>query len=269
MPNLRQQLVALFLRLEKLEPYPWTAVETWIAAAKPLVREGFPSHLDDFVAACEVPSWSSSPIATSGGGRWGGPAQSNFAEVKARDGAVNRGKAAAGRDRIAACVATLLALSDDNAGAPAAREPIETVLAILDAFPSVVRSLKVRRSARPPLTMEDEYDVQYLLGALLAVSFADVRPEEWTPSVAGNSSRVDFLLKAERLVVEVKFARPGHADKAITDELIVDTKRYATHPDCGTLVCFVYDPSHEIRNPRGMEHDLSGAGPPRVVVVVR
>ncbi|WP_411911464.1 PD-(D/E)XK nuclease domain-containing protein [Pectobacterium versatile] len=31
---------------------------------------------------------------------------------------------------------------------------------------------------------------------------------------------------------------------------------YQTHPDCETLVCFVYDPEGKIANPAGVEHDL-------------
>ncbi|MGH4821778.1 hypothetical protein [Klebsiella pneumoniae] len=31
---------------------------------------------------------------------------------------------------------------------------------------------------------------------------------------------------------------------------------YQTHPDCETLVCFVYDPEGRIANPIGVENDL-------------
>lgn len=45
------------------------------------------------------------------------------------------------------------------------------------------------------LFLEDEYDVQDLPHALLLLYFDDVRAEEWTPSYAGKSARMDFLLK--------------------------------------------------------------------------
>jgi len=57
-------------------------------------------------------------------------------------------------------------------------------------FSGVARQLHSRRADRPGLEIKDEYDVQYLLHALLRIWFDDVRIEEWTPSYAGRSSRV-------------------------------------------------------------------------------
>lgn len=87
--------------------------------------------------------------------------------------------------------------------------------------------------------------------------FDDVRAEEWTPSYAGKSARMDFLLKKESVVIEVKKTRQGLADKEIGDQLIVDVDRYKTHPDCKRLICFVYDPEGRIGNPDGMMKDLN------------
>jgi len=67
---------------------------------------------------------------------------------------------------------------------------------------------------------------------------------------------MDFLLKNESIVLEVKKTRPGLGSKEIGDELIVDIARYEGHPRCKTLVCFVYDPDERITNPRGLESDL-------------
>ena len=65
------------------------------------------------------------------------------------------------------------------------------------------------------MEVDDEYDVQYLTHALLLLDFEDVRPEEWTPSYAGGSSRMDFLMKAEKIVLEVKKTRKGLKAKEI------------------------------------------------------
>jgi hypothetical protein len=104
--------------------------------------------------------------------------------------------------------------------------------------------------------VNDEYDVQYILHALLRGLFADVRAEEVSPSYAGASSRLDFLLKDEQVVIETKMASASLKDKQIGEQLIVDIERYQTHPDCKSLICFVYDPENCIRNPVGMENDL-------------
>ena len=127
-------------------------------------------------------------------------------------------------------------------------------------FHSAARQLQQRYSDRDTLTINDEYDVQDLLHAILRLHFDDVRAEEWTPSYAGGSSRVDFLLKAEQIVIEVKKTRASMKGKDLGEQLIIDRARYEAHPDCKTLVCFVYDPEGRIGNPVGIERDLEKYG---------
>ena len=125
-------------------------------------------------------------------------------------------------------------------------------------FHLVARQLRQRHGNRETLQVQDEYDVRDLLHALLTVEFDDIRPEEWTPSYAGGSSRTDFLLKLEQIVVEAKKTRSGLGARELGEQLMVDIQKYRQHPDCRTLVCFVYDPEGRIANPRGIENDLSG-----------
>jgi len=135
-------------------------------------------------------------------------------------------------------------------------------------FHSVVRQLRTRYNGRPAFDIDDEYDVQDLLHALLRLHFDDIRPEEWTPSYAGKSTRMDFLLKQERVVVEVKKTRKGLDAKRLGEELIIDMAHYRNHSDCQTLICFVYDPESRIANPAGLESDLSGNDPNLTVRVI-
>lgn len=128
---------------------------------------------------------------------------------------------------------------------------------ICNRFNLVARQLRSRYSDRPTLEVEDEYDVQDLFHALLKLHFDDVRPEEYSPSYAGSSSRIDFLLKDQGIVVEIKKTRKNLDAKKVGEELIIDMKRYQNHPFCDTLVCFVYDPEGRIANPRGLENDLN------------
>jgi len=149
-----------------------------------------------------------------------------------------------------------------------AYDPLDLVLRLCNRFHLVVRQLRERHEARPTLDVEDEYDAQDLLHALLLNFFDDVRPEEWTPSYAGKCSRMDFLLKEEQIVIEVKKTRKGLAAKEIGGQLIEDIARYKQHPDCKTLVCFVYDPEARISNPRGIEMDLARGAEGMVVKVI-
>ncbi len=124
-------------------------------------------------------------------------------------------------------------------------------------FHLVGRQLRQRREARPTIEIEDEYDVQDMLHSLLHLYADDIRAEEWTPSYAGGGARMDFLLKKEKIVIEVKKTRKGLQAKEVGDQLIIDTGRYSAHPECRSLFCFVYDPEGRISNPAGLESDLS------------
>lgn len=128
---------------------------------------------------------------------------------------------------------------------------------ILNNFHRVVRQLRNRHDDRTTLEINDEYDVQDLLHSLLLIHFEDVREEEYTPSYAGSSSRMDFLIKDINTVIETKMTRGTLKDKQLGDELIIDIEKYAKHPDCEKLYCFIYDPKEFIKNPKGLEKDLS------------
>lgn len=134
---------------------------------------------------------------------------------------------------------------------------IKNLNIVFSSFHKVVRQLRSRHNNRSTLEIEDEYDVQDLLNALLKLYFDDIRSEEWMPSYAGGAARVDFLLKNEKIVIEVKKTRDGLDDKKLGEQLIVDIDKYKAHPDCEKLVCFVYDPEERIRNPVGIMNDLN------------
>jgi len=138
-------------------------------------------------------------------------------------------------------------------------DSIGIVRNICSRFHIVATQLKDRRHEnRNTITIADEYDVQDLLHALLKLYFDDVRPEEYTPSYAGGSSRIDFLLKNEKIAIETKKTRKGLKSKEIADQLIIDIDRYKEiHPDCEILFCFVYDPESLIQNPKGFESDFN------------
>ena len=102
--------------------------------------------------------------------------------------------------------------------------------------------------------------MQDLFHAILLLHFDDVRPEEVTPSYAGNSSRVDFYLPDARLVIEVKMTRDSLQQRQVIGELIEDATRYATMKHVDTLVCLVYDPENYCRNPTALEHDVAESG---------
>jgi hypothetical protein len=137
------------------------------------------------------------------------------------------------------------------------RTPIDKLEQMANRFHVVAQQLLLRHGGRETLKINDEYDVQDLLHALLLLEFDDVRPEEHTPTYAGGAARMDFLLKNEWVVVEVKCTRAGLGSKEVGEQLLVDIAKYQGHQDCKSLFCFVYDPTGRLQNPRGIERDLS------------
>jgi hypothetical protein len=150
-------------------------------------------------------------------------------------------------------------ISEYGLDAPGAaiRDNFALLQHLCERFHLIARQLRGRHDNRATLEIEDEYDTQDLLHALLHLDFDDIRPEEWTPSYAGGSSRMDFLLKQEKIVIEVKKTRKGLGAKEVGEQLIVDIQKYQVHQDCKALICFVYDPEGRITNPRGLENDLN------------
>jgi hypothetical protein len=150
--------------------------------------------------------------------------------------------------------------------APVVPTALEIVDNVLRRFHHVAVQLRKRRENRATLTITDEYDVQDLLHALLHVHFTDIRREETGPSLAGARPRADFLLKNEQIFIEVKKTRTSSSE--VAQELLADMALYKRHPDCRTLICFVYDPDHVLMNPGGFIRDLEQHSSPEMAVRV-
>ena len=135
-------------------------------------------------------------------------------------------------------------------------DAINTLELIFSKFHDIVRQLRKRHDNRVTLNVSDEYDVQDLLHSLLKMFFSDIRPEEVAPSYAGNHRRIDFVLKSEKISIEVKMTRPNLKNREVSKQLNDDIASYKTHPDSDTLICFIYDPDGWIDNPIGFERDV-------------
>ena len=147
-------------------------------------------------------------------------------------------------------------------------DPLGLVKGLCSRFHAVARQLRLRGEYRATLSVEDEFDAQDLLHAILRTQFDDIGTDEWTPSYAGGSSRTSFLLNDGRLAVIVKKTRPGLNAKDLTDQLRIDAARYRPHDRCATLLCFMYDPEGRIGNPRGLEADLTSVSDSFIIDVL-
>jgi hypothetical protein len=137
------------------------------------------------------------------------------------------------------------------------RDALQILELICRNFDRFVRALQKRHDNRPAFEVNDEYDVQDLMHGLLLLHFDVVIPEDTAPARAGNKSRLDFLLKRERVVVETKMTRKSLRQSDAHNELVADRDRYKSHPDCDVLVCLVYDPERLFHNAAAFELDLN------------
>lgn len=149
--------------------------------------------------------------------------------------------------------------SKPAAESPAKPAKVEELLEIIvKGLRRAMHPLTHRRKGAQPLVFQNEYDVQDLLHSHLRTWISDIRPEEFTPSYAGTSTRMDFLLPAYDLVIETKIVRDRQHAGKIGNELIIDIEHYRKHPGCKWLWCVVYDPDQVITNAQGLKTDLEG-----------
>ncbi|MEE5094938.1 hypothetical protein V2K00_11460 [Pseudomonas alliivorans] len=133
----------------------------------------------------------------------------------------------------------------------------ELVVRALGRFHRFAKDLEDRPRGAAGITVQNEYDVQYLVNALLRLEFDNVKPEEPAPSMASGATRLDFFLPDHKLVLEIKMTRDSMTPRSLADELILDIGRYRAHPGCSEIVFFVYDPRGLIKNPVALQNELT------------
>ena len=136
-------------------------------------------------------------------------------------------------------------------------DSMATLRKVCTRFHLVARQLRLRRDYRATLEVEDEYDVQDLLYALLRLEFEEVGSEEWRPTYGEGAARTSYLLHKDRVVIVAKKTKTGVTAKELAEQVKMDSSHYSGRADCRTLVCFIYDPEGRIGNPRGLESDLT------------
>lgn len=137
------------------------------------------------------------------------------------------------------------------------QDPLNLIRKVCHRFHTIARQLRLRRDYRPTLEVDDDYDLQDLLCALLKVEFDEVATEEWTPPYAGGSSRTTLFVNRDQIAVVSKKTRPGLTTKELVDQVTADSAYYRDQGRCSTLFCFVYDPEGRIGSPKRLETTLT------------
>ncbi len=135
---------------------------------------------------------------------------------------------------------------------------MEDVIKLLKRVPTGLRrwtwekKSPIRSSQARQWHIENEYHVQNLLYFLLAPFFADIREEEYTPSVGQKQPRVDLAIPSLKLVIEIKFWYAKDKPQKVIGEIAEDTSLYlAEGSSYEQIIAFIWD---DFR--RTEEHDL-------------
>lgn len=136
------------------------------------------------------------------------------------------------------------------------KSSLSNLVNILKRFHKISQALRHRHNNRETILIKDEYDVQDFLYGLVQIHFDDVRKEDYSPSNSGANARIDFVLKKEKIILEIKMTSESLTTKKLGDELLIDIGRYKEYPNCDDLVIFVYDKGDFIRNKQGFITDL-------------
>jgi hypothetical protein len=142
--------------------------------------------------------------------------------------------------------------------APERPKEYSQIINALKQFHTAQKKVSSSRKGKAPFIISDEYDVQDLLYSGLRLYFPNIEHEDPAPKVAGESSRVDLVLKGFGIIIEVKHCRKNHNEKKIAGELKQDIESYHSHPECNHLIAFIYDPDGLIEDPDKIIRDLSG-----------
>lgn len=149
-----------------------------------------------------------------------------------------------------------------------AKNNLNNLLTLLKRFHKVAQAIRDRHNNRESIIIKDEYDVQDLLNGLMHIYFDDIRNEDFSPSHAGANSRLDFVLKKEKIIIEVKMTNEALTINKLGQDLLVDIGRYKEYPDCTDLVIFIYDKGDYIRNKTGLINDLQNQTTSKLKVTV-
>ncbi len=137
------------------------------------------------------------------------------------------------------------------------QDPLQLVRKVCLRLHAVARQLRLRRDYRPTLEIDDDYDLQDLLCALLKVEFDEVATEEWTPPYTEGTPRTMLLINRDQIAIVAKKTRSGLTAKELTDQVMADSAYYRAQGRGSTLFCFMYDPEGRIGSPKRLETTLT------------
>lgn len=135
----------------------------------------------------------------------------------------------------------------------------EVVRDVLNNFSNAIQKIiKDRRKEHPKYIIGDEYDVQDVVYVVLKSIFPNLRDEDPIPKVGAKSTKIDLILREEKILIEVKMIKEKDSNETrFIEQLKVDFESYHECKWLSKLFCFVYDPYKKTRDLSNFK-DLNG-----------
>src|SRR5271157_1236432 len=135
-----------------------------------------------------------------------------------------------------------------------APEPeVALILQLCKRLPCSARILGIRRKGKASFEVNDEYDAQDLLHAVLRAYMKYTVHEEPLGKVGGgHSGRADVAVEELGTVVELKFVHGPDDQRRIVDEYSNDLLLYTKWPGLKHFIYLVYN-SQDLRDPEALE----------------
>jgi hypothetical protein len=106
---------------------------------------------------------------------------------------------------------------------------------------------------------QDERAVQDLLWIMLRARFDRVERDEVLPALGVKNYKPDFGLPDVGTLIEAKFVSSDSVIGRIQDELLADVPGYLKNsPRYSSLIAFIYDAAHRLRDDRKLVEGLKG-----------
>lgn len=122
---------------------------------------------------------------------------------------------------------------------------------LLRRLPRVIQQMRSRHGTRPPFSVEDQYDLEDMVRALLPLHFDSLHLHSHTPRHAPGA-HTDLFLPGPKIALTIKLVRPPVALPTLASQIQEDRARWPRE-DCRLLVAFLHDPEAVLREPSVLE----------------
>lgn len=125
----------------------------------------------------------------------------------------------------------------------------DIIIGILNNFENAIKKITDQsmrygkdKSNKTIITINDEYDVQDILYVILKSVFPQIKYEDDVSNYGGSSKRLDFYLKEEGIIIEVKEINKAD-DKKYTKQMKEDLQSYHVVNKLSCIIFFIYAPN--------------------------